>query len=82
MLDDKGLRDIRIWEHADGLIVQGCRAGESTFESTLFTDEDLSDSWWNRTVADPRNRPNLRNWFSQKTSRGARAFAMRPVGAC
>ena len=43
MLDDKGLRDIRIWEHADGLIVQGCRAGESTFESTLLTDEDLSE---------------------------------------
>ena len=43
--DERSLRDIRIWEHEDGLIIQARRSHEdsdSPYETFLLTDEDLS----------------------------------------
>ena len=42
-LDDNGLRDIRLWEHEDGLILQarGREDSESPYQTYLLTDEDL-----------------------------------------
>jgi hypothetical protein len=41
MLDEEGLRDIRIWEHGDGMVVQGRRSSEGEYESILLSDESL-----------------------------------------
>lgn len=42
LLDNLGLRDVRLWEHEDGLVVQGrSAAGEGAYETRLFTDDDL-----------------------------------------
>ena len=41
MIDQQELRDIRIWEHAGGMVIQGCRAGEATYQSLTLNDEDL-----------------------------------------
>jgi len=42
MLDQRNLRDIRIWEHADGLVIQGCPPGGVTYQSVMLTDDDLN----------------------------------------
>ena len=41
MIDDRGLQDVRIWEHADGIVVQAHKAREGEYETILYTDEDL-----------------------------------------
>ncbi len=44
--DEQELRDIRLWEHEDGIIIQGrpSKEGEmGSFESYLLTDEDLKE---------------------------------------
>jgi hypothetical protein len=41
MIDQQDLRDVRIWEHADGMVIQGCKAGEATFRTLMLSDEDL-----------------------------------------
>jgi hypothetical protein len=41
MLDQRKLRDVRIWEHADGLVVQGCPPGKDTYETMMLTEADL-----------------------------------------
>lgn len=41
MLDEEGLRDVRIWEHGDGMVVQGRRTSEGEYESILLSDESL-----------------------------------------
>ena len=41
MLDNRGLQDVRIWEHADGIIVQGCRTGAASYETIALTESDL-----------------------------------------
>jgi hypothetical protein len=42
LLDKEGLRDVRLWEHENGLIVQGRSiAGEGEYRTHLLTDEDL-----------------------------------------
>ena len=41
MLDEEGLRDVRIWEHGDGMIVQGRRSSDGDYESILLGDESL-----------------------------------------
>ena len=43
MLDERGLRDIRLWEHSDGLVVQGRKRGAPTFESIRLSDADLHE---------------------------------------
>ena len=43
MLDERELRDVRIWEHADGLMLQGCPPGKATFETIMLTDADLHE---------------------------------------
>ncbi|HYP59769.1 MAG TPA: hypothetical protein VEQ36_05020 [Thermomicrobiales bacterium] len=42
MLDQRNLRDIRIWEHADGLVIQGCPPGGATYQTVMLTDDDLN----------------------------------------
>lgn len=44
-LDEHRLRDIRLWEHEDGLILQarGREDSASPYQTSLPTDEDLSD---------------------------------------
>ena len=41
MIDARGWRDVRIWEHADGLLVQGRRTGVGEFEQMALTDAEL-----------------------------------------
>lgn len=41
MLDEEGLRDVRIWEHGDGMVVQGRRSAKGEYESILLSDERL-----------------------------------------
>jgi hypothetical protein len=41
MLDEEGLRDVRIWEHADGMVVQGRRSSEGEYESIVLGDDSL-----------------------------------------
>jgi hypothetical protein len=41
LLDERGLQNIRIFEHADGLVVQGCPPQSATYESHFFSDADL-----------------------------------------
>ena len=43
-LDEQRLRDVRIWEHEDGMVVQGRTQGDdtATYHSILLSDEDLS----------------------------------------
>jgi hypothetical protein len=43
-LDEHRLRDIRIWEHEDGMIVQGRAQGDDTasYQSFHLSDEALS----------------------------------------
>lgn len=43
LIDDQGLRDVRIWEHENGLIVQGLQVKGSGngYDTYLLTDDDL-----------------------------------------
>ena len=45
MVDAQGLRNVRIWEHQDGIVLQGQTVGSMTgdgrYETTLLTDADL-----------------------------------------
>jgi hypothetical protein len=41
IVDEKELRDLRMWEHADGIIVQGRRQGIGEFETISLDDEEL-----------------------------------------
>ena len=44
LLDEQRLRDVRLWEHADGLVVQGRPEAGGTltgYQTYLLTDEDL-----------------------------------------
>ena len=43
MLDERKLRDVRIWEHADGLVIQGCPADLATYETITLSDDELHD---------------------------------------
>lgn len=46
LLDERQLRDIRIWEHEHGIIVQGRHsdgAASGSYETILLTDEDLQE---------------------------------------
>jgi hypothetical protein len=42
-VDENGLRDIRLWEHEDGLILQarGREDSESPYQTYLLADDDL-----------------------------------------
>lgn len=45
-LDERQLRDIRLWEHEHGIIVQGRHLDSSAigaYETILLTDEDLQE---------------------------------------
>jgi hypothetical protein len=43
LLDQQRLRDVRIWEHEAGIIVQGRQLDDDTarYESVLLSDDDL-----------------------------------------
>jgi hypothetical protein len=43
MLDQRKLRDVRIWEHADGLVLQGCPPGNATYETITLSDAELHE---------------------------------------
>ena len=43
MLDQRNLRDVRIWEHAEGLVIQGSPPGGATYQTITLTDDDLSN---------------------------------------
>jgi hypothetical protein len=45
LLDEQRLRDVRIWEHEDGIIIQGRRLDDDTarYESILLSDADLQE---------------------------------------
>ena len=44
-VDAQGLRNVRLWEHEDGIVLQGQTAGSQTgdgrYLTTLLTDADL-----------------------------------------
>ena len=44
LIDEQGLRDIRLWEHEHGMVVQGRRpdAEADGFETFLLTDDDIT----------------------------------------
>jgi hypothetical protein len=46
-VDAQGLRNVRLWEHEDGIVLQGQTAGSQTgdgrFLTTLLTDADLEE---------------------------------------
>ena len=67
LLDQQRLRDVRIWEHENGIIVQGRHLDDVTarYESILLSDDDLRlllEDAYRR-----RNAPNglLNSSFSQ-----------------
>ena len=41
-IDAQGLHEVRVWEHADGLIVQGRPGPDAEYRTVLLTDDDLS----------------------------------------
>ncbi len=42
LIDESGLRDVRLWEHEGGLILQGRQVnGNGRYQTHLLTDEDL-----------------------------------------
>jgi hypothetical protein len=46
MIDEHQIHDIRLWEHENGLLLQGRRAeegGHGGFHTVLFTDEQLRE---------------------------------------
>jgi hypothetical protein len=58
LLDQQRLRDVRIWEHEDGIVVQGRRRNDESgrYESILLSDEDLK-----ALLEDAYRRRNLPN---------------------
>jgi hypothetical protein len=44
LIDERQLRDVRFWEHEDGIVLQGRRyaATGDAYETVLLTDDDLS----------------------------------------
>lgn len=63
LLDEQRLQDIRLWEHEDGLIVQGRprdKAQGGTFQTFILTDEDvhalLQDAYKRRNRPQPALR--------------------------
>lgn len=42
-LDEQHLLDVRIWEHADGLVLQGRPGADDAYQTLLMTDDDLRD---------------------------------------
>jgi hypothetical protein len=58
LIDEHGLHNVRLWEHENGLVLQGESApGASTegmFQTTLLTDADLeallADSYQRRSA--------------------------------
>lgn len=42
-IDERGLLELRIWEHADGLVLQGRPSAEEPYETVLMTDDDLRE---------------------------------------
>jgi hypothetical protein len=45
LLDQQRLRDIRIWEHEEGFVVQGRHHDDETahYESIMLTEDDLNE---------------------------------------
>jgi len=46
MLDDQQFVDVRLWEHEDGVIIQGRQntgAGLGRYQTYLLSDDDLRD---------------------------------------
>jgi hypothetical protein len=43
LLDEEGLRAIRVWERDDGLIVQGYLLGEGRLRTLDLTHDDVRD---------------------------------------
>lgn len=46
LIDEQGLQNVRLWEHQDGIILQGQSAGSMTgdgrYQTMLLTDDDLT----------------------------------------
>jgi hypothetical protein len=42
-IDERGWRDLRLWEHAEGIVVQGRTPSGTGYETVLLTDDDLRD---------------------------------------
>jgi hypothetical protein len=40
-IDTRGWRAVRVWEHADGIIVQGHTSPDEGYQTVLLTDDDL-----------------------------------------
>jgi hypothetical protein len=64
-IDERGWREIRFWEHADGLIVQGRPQPEAGYETILMTDDDLRDLL--RAAYDRRGLPTP-TWLNSPVS--------------
>jgi hypothetical protein len=45
VIDERQLRDVRLWEHEDGIVVQGRHHDPEapTYETLFLTDADLQD---------------------------------------
>jgi hypothetical protein len=44
LIDDHQIRDVRLWEHENGLVLQGRKTNEGSrgaFHTVLLTDEEL-----------------------------------------
>ena len=58
LLDEQRLRDIRLWEHENGLVLQGRPRDEGStgsFQTFMLTDEDLQALL--RNAYERRNTP-------------------------
>lgn len=44
LIDERRLRDVRLWEHEEGLVIQG-RGDDDTgrYQTFLLTDDDIRD---------------------------------------
>jgi hypothetical protein len=50
LLDEQRCRDVRLWEHEDGIIVQARlidQGDAATYQTYLLTDDDIRDSLTN-----------------------------------
>ncbi len=63
LLDERCLRDIRLWEHEDRLVIQGRQRDEGKaglFQTYMLTDEDLhallQDAYRRRNTPKPELR--------------------------
>jgi hypothetical protein len=46
LLDEQGCRDVRLWEHEDGIILQARLVADgdgATYQTYLLTDDDIRD---------------------------------------